>query len=140
MATLIRLLEMLSLNVLSFLFLGFFFAICSFIYIKRLRIIISVLGVLADPKPLEYLTVLRWKAFLSCYHWVGGSGRCPNVPQFSLLDNLFFDSSIKKMNFILTSANAHCQADLLGHQWAHIWRTRVRCDHVCLYVDSAVIV
>lgn len=60
MATLIRLLEMLSLNVLSFLFLGvFFFAICSLIYIKGLRIIISVLGVLADPKPLEYLTVLH---------------------------------------------------------------------------------
>lgn len=96
---------------------SFFLAICSScIYIQGLRLTMSVPGFLADPKPPEYVTpVLHVKALLSCYHWVGGSGRCPDVLQFSLLDDLFFDSSIKKMNSISTSTHAHCQEDLLCH-------------------------
>ena len=102
----------------------FFLAICSScIYIQGLRLTMSVPGFLTDPKPPEYVTpVLHVKALLSCYHWVGGSGRCPDMVQFSLLDDLFSDSSIKKMNSISTSTHAHCQEDLLCHSWAHIGR------------------
>lgn len=38
---------------------------------------------------------------------LGGSGKMPKCAQLTLLDSLLFDSSIKNMNFIVASTNAH---------------------------------
>lgn len=41
------------------------------------------------------------------------SGKAPKCAQCSFLGNLFFDTIIKKMGFMLASTNALCNEDLL---------------------------